>query len=177
MYRNYEEYMQSVLGYSAPSNNTYRETNYDVMRVNQNMQEVNSLYPEIYGIVYPVVQKVCSRISGYSISKEQIDQMVDEVYNVIEPREEVEDTRENLKNGDVKNPRAKETRRPRPNNYLLRDLIRILLIRELLSNRPGGLRKFWTRFYARYANPRRTRRNATNNETTEIRECFKSGES
>lgn len=141
MYRNYEEYMQSVLGYNAPNNgNTYMEQDYyDMARVNQNMQDVNSLYPEIYGIVYPVVQKVCSRRSGYSISKEQIEQMVDEVYDVVEPREEMEDTRENVRNGDVKNPRAKETRRPRPTNYLMRDLIKILLLRELLSGgRPGG---------------------------------------
>lgn len=42
------------------------------------------------------------------------------------------------KNGDVKNPREKETRRPpKNNNRLLRDLIRILIIRELLSGRPG----------------------------------------
>ncbi len=135
MYNNYEEYMQSMLGYNAP-NNTYREANnyyYDTMKVNQNMQEVNSLYPEIYGIVYPVVQKVCSRMNLYNMSKEYIDQMVDEVYNVVESNEEIEETRETSKNGDVKNPRIKETRRPRPNNYLLRDLIRILVIRELLS--------------------------------------------
>ena len=72
------------------------------------------------------------------------------------------------KNGDVKNPRSKETRRPRPNNYLLRDLIRILILRELLSGgrpgfppRPGpnpgpghGPRKT--------TNARRTRRKTTN---------------
>lgn len=140
MYNSYEEYMQSVLGYNTP-NNTYRETEdyyYDTMRVNQNLLEVNSFYPEIYGIVYPVVQKVCSRVNTYNISEEQINQMVDEVYDVVEPREEIEDTRETPKNGDVRNPRAKETRRPRPNNNLLRDLIRILILRELLQGgRPG----------------------------------------
>lgn len=140
MYNSYEEYMQSVLGYNTP-NNTYRETEgyyYDTLGANSNLQNVNEFYPEIYGIVYPVVQKVCSRVNTYNISKEQINQMVDEVYDVVEPREEVEDTREVLKNGDVKNPRVKETRRPRPNNNTLRDLIRILILRELLQGgRPG----------------------------------------
>jgi len=176
MYNNYEEYMRSVLGYNTPNNGTYREAdNYynNVVEANTNFQEVNSLYPEIYGIVYPVVQKVCSRRNMYTISKEQIDQMVEEVYNVVEV-DEVEDTRENLKNGDVKNPRIKETRRPRPNNYLLRDLIRILILRELLSGgRPGGIGPMMG---PRYASKTRARwRNATNYETTDCikrRECI-----
>lgn len=140
MYNNYEEYMQNVLGYNVP-NNTYREADnyyYDSPMINQNIPDINSLYPEIYGIVYPVVQKVCSKRNIYAISKEQIDKMVEEVYDVIEPREELENAREVPRNGDVKNPRIKETRRPRETNYLLRDLIRILIIRELLSGgRPG----------------------------------------
>lgn len=172
MYNSYEEYMQSVLGYNPP--NTYRETEnnyyYDTMRVNQNMQEVNNLYPEIYGIVYPVVQKVCSRRGFVNINEEQINQMVEEVYSVVEADEEEQDTRENPKNGDVKNPRAKETRRPPRRNFLLRDLIRILIIRELLG-RPG----FGPRRYARYTKTRhgRNESNASNYETTEILECSK----
>lgn len=135
MYNSYEEYMQSRLGYNVP-NNTYNTNSnyYGVTRINPNMQRINEFYPEIYGIVYPVVQKVCSRKSMYNISEEILEQMVNEVYDVIEPREKIEDTREVLKNGDVRNPRAKETRKPRPNNYLLRDLIKILIIRELLSS-------------------------------------------
>ena len=60
MYNSYEEYMQSVLGYNMP--NTYRESeNYYMPQMSSNMQEVNRLYPEIYSIVYPMVQKVCSK--------------------------------------------------------------------------------------------------------------------
>jgi len=92
MYSNYEEYMRNVLGYSMP--NTYREAGnyYDTMQsnasmqLNANIQEVNRFYPEIYGIVYPVVQKACSRKGFGSVTEEQINQLVDEVYNVIEPR-------------------------------------------------------------------------------------------
>ena len=141
MYNSYEEYMQNVLGYNTQG--TYRENEnyyYDVARVNQNMQEVNKLYPEIYSIVYPVVQKVCTRRNLSGITEEQISQMVEEVYNVIEPGDDVVETSTTPRNGDVKNPRAKETRRPpSKNNYLLRDLIRILIIRELLQ---GGGRPF-----------------------------------
>ena len=92
-----------------------------------------------------MIQKVCSRRNTYQITEEMINEMVEEVYNVVEPREEVQETREptpNLKNGDVKNPRVKEVRETRrPNNNLMRDLIRILILRELLQggwqgNRP-----------------------------------------
>ena len=136
MYNNYEEYMRSVLGYGMP--NTYREAEYyEPIGINQNMQEVNSLYPDIYKIVYPVVQKVCSRRNMVNITPEQIRQMTEEVYSVVEADEEEQETRESLKNGDVKNPRIKETRRPPRQNLLLKDLIKILIIRELLSARPN----------------------------------------
>ena len=167
MYNNYEEYMRSVLGYSMP--NTYMEADYyDNMRVNQNMTEVNNFYPEIYGIVYPVVQKVCSRRGFVNISEEQINEMVEEVYNVIEADEEETNTRENLKNGDVKNPRAKETRRPPRQNFLLKDLIRILIIRELLAGKPWGTPRNRTKTRNGRYEP-----NATNNETSETLECFR----
>lgn len=135
MYRNYEEYMQTVLGYNKPNtSNTYRETNnyYNNVQVNQNVQEINKFYPEIYGIVYPVVQRVCSRRNVSNVTEEMISQMVDEVYRVIEPEEMREEAP--LKNGDVRNPRARETRQPISNrNHLLRDLIRILILREIFG--------------------------------------------
>ena len=79
-----------------------------------------------------------------ALNEALINEMVDEVYNVVEPREEEDNTREagqNLKNGDVKNPRVKEKETRRPVNNSLRDLIKILILRELLQggwqgNRP-----------------------------------------
>ncbi len=73
-------------------------------------------------------------------------------------------------NGDVKNPRAKENRRPN-NNFLLRDLIRILIIRELLQGgirpgmpgRPPIRRRPW----------RNSRRKTANNETSDIWEYIR----
>ena len=155
MYRSYEEYMQTVLGYNTNPNtygynyampNTYREAEmYNSVQVNPNMQELNKLYPEIYGIVYPVVQKVCSRRNMSNVTEEMISEMVEEVYGVIEPGDDIVEQGElPLRNGDVKNPRAKETRQQtqsgRRNNRLLRDLIRILILRELFQGgRPGGV--------------------------------------
>ena len=61
MYNSYEEYMQSMLGFNAP--NTYRENGgyYEVQGVNSNIQDTSRFYPEIYGVVYPLVQKVCGK--------------------------------------------------------------------------------------------------------------------
>lgn len=139
MYNSYEEYMQSVLGLNVP--NTYRQDEamyYGDMQMQMpdtNLIEVNTLYPDIYRIVYPMVQKACTRGNRGMLNEVQINQMVEEVYQAIEPAEDVMQGRDNLgssRNGDVKNPRVKETRRPN-NNYLLRDLIKILIIRELLQ--------------------------------------------
>lgn len=103
-----------------------------------NLQEVNNLYPEIYRIVYPMVQKACGMRNITVINEVQINEIVEEVYNAIEPEEVLVGSREDTRNGDVKNPRVKETRRP-ANNSWMRDLIKILILRELLPGpwRPG----------------------------------------
>ena len=103
-----------------------------------NLQEVNNLYPEIYRIVYPMVQKACGMRNITVINEVQINEIVEEVYNAIEPEEVLIGSREDTRNGDVKNPRVKETRRP-ANNSWMRDLIKILILRELLPGpwRPG----------------------------------------
>lgn len=144
MYNSYEEYMQNVLGMNIQNTYMPGANNYYGPRLQEpNLQECNQFYPEIYGIVYPVVQKVCSRRSGITLNETLINEMVDEVYDVVEPREEERDRRENntnLKNGDVKNPRVKEKETRRPINNSLRDLIRILIIRELLQGGWSGNR-------------------------------------
>ncbi len=142
MYNNYEEYMQSVLGLNVPNNTYMQNINndyYPETKIQEvNLPEVNKLYPEIYGVVYPMVQKACSKRSISVINEIEVKEMVEEIYQAIEPGENDIEVRE-VKNGDVRNPRAKEARRPN-NNYLLRDLIRILVIRELLGGRrPGGM--------------------------------------
>ena len=148
MYNSYEEYMQSVLGLNMPNTypqsmgGYYNEMPMPMPMTETNLVEVNRLYPEIYRIVYPMVQKACSNGSRGALNEAHINQMVDEVYQAIEPGDDIlqgTDNGSTPRNGDVKNPRSKETRRPN-NNYLLRDLIKILIIRELLqggNNMPG----------------------------------------
>lgn len=151
----YEEYMRSVLGYNQMPNNIYTNTYddyyYDTQYLNNNRQNVNeeflnTMYPDIYRIVYPMVCKVCTQYGQREITRELIDSMTDEVYSNVEPDDRVTTTTTTratvLKNGDVRNPNAKEPEvrsETRQSNFLLRDLIRILILRELgrRPNRPG----------------------------------------
>ena len=148
MYNSYEEYMQNVLGLNVP--NTYgqgnmgyygdmqMQTQVQMQNLDTNFTEVNKYYPEIYRILYPMIQKACSKGNRGLLNEAQINEMVEEVYSAIEPGDDIlqgVDNGSTPRNGDVKNPRVKETRRPNK-NYLLRDLIRILIIRELLQG--GG---------------------------------------
>lgn len=144
MYNSYEEYMQNVLGMNLP--NTYEMQNNPYSfepRMGENrLLEINKLYPEIYGVLYPMVQKVCARQSLDRLNEAALDEMAEEVYLAIEPGDDILQGKDNgstPRNGDVKNPRAKESRRPNQ-NYLLRDLIKILIIRELLQGgNPGWM--------------------------------------
>ena len=146
-YQNYEEYMRSVLGYSPYVDRNYTYTNaqedmynnYVNMPATPNMQPTQDLtefYPEIYKIIYPMVCKACNMNSNREVTKDLLEQMTDEIYRNVEPEEQQTTLRADvqLKNGDVINPNAKEpeqqTRETRQNNFLLRDLIRILLLRE-----------------------------------------------
>lgn len=147
-YQNYEDYMRSVLGYQ--NNNIYANT-YDMRNdyyydrpINYANQEfLNEFYPEIYKLIYPMVCKVCAQNMNREVTKDLIDKLTDEIYINFES-EERQGTqsivRQPLKNGDVRNPNAKEPevrQETRQNNYLLRDLIKILILREFLNgNRP-----------------------------------------
>ena len=142
-YQNYEDYMRNVLGYSPyvgmhNNNYTYQEPEdmYNYQESIQNTQDVTPFYPEIYKLVYPMVCKVCNVHIHQELTKELLEQMIDEIYKNVEPEKENRNlsTRPPLKNGDVRNPNSKDPepviKETRQTNYLLRDLIRILLLRE-----------------------------------------------
>lgn len=151
----YDEYIRSILGY--PPMNTYNNQNYFEQNNNFNNvsnPELESCYPEIYKIVYPMVKSKCNNSNG-NVSREDVENMTDEIYYALEQKE-VTQLNINL-NNDIrttqmqnrstkvqdKKPEVKiaesskiENRETRQFNSGLRDLIKILLIRELL-NRPG----------------------------------------
>lgn len=148
--QSYEDYMRNVLGYSFDRNNldsTYQTYDnympYFDRNMIQNNSELERMYPDIYRIVYPMVCKTCDMYSNQPITEELIEEMTTKIYLNIETNE---NTTVNVKvesrNGDVKNHNEKkleerENREDRVDNFLLRDLIRILLLRELLGRFPG----------------------------------------
>lgn len=149
MYNNttYEDYMRSVLGY-LPNNcmqDTYQSNNCYGMPDNnfQINNELETLYPDIYRVVYPLVCNECN-MNNMPITEECIEKMTDNVYKSIEVDlklhtninvEFKKDSNRNINSRQIEN---SETRQRRDNNFL-RDLIRILILRELLQrrNRPG----------------------------------------
>ena len=161
---NYEEYIRSILGYPYTTNfnaNTmysarYPETNETNMR-----NDLEDCYPEIYKIIYPMVQKSCDGNMGAN-SREEIEQMTDEIYSAIEDNNQInvninlgntisttnmnrmqnrneiskeEVQKKNSEKQEVENRNIETESRISPRNNNLRDLIKILLIRELLRRR------------------------------------------
>ena len=134
----YEQYMRSVLGYQ-PMDNAYN-MNYDSWEMPNmtamntiQMQELENCYPEIYSIVYPMIKKACIQ-NTRPITRELIDSMTDEIYFAIEDREMLENRNKEEKSS--KSVETAENRQVTVRNPGLNDLIRILILRELIG-RPG----------------------------------------
>lgn len=160
----YDDYIRSILGY--PTRNQfeqytqeqqeyqgyqeYRNPTFNTnINISGNNVELENSYPEIYRIVYPMVSKKCDNMRGGNITKDDIENMTDEIYYALESRNETQ-VNINLKN-EVNSTRTTsgskiENRKPevkvaetteenRQLNGGLRDLIQILLIRELLNRR------------------------------------------
>ena len=135
MYNNtsYEEYMRTVLGYTPNCmQDTFNTNDYYIMPNNyMNDDDLENFYPEIYRKVYPLVSKECSN-NNMPITQEILEQMTDNVLSTIDIDLKIETRKEDGKNS---NTRQQQDRSPRQNNNLLRDLIRILILNELLRRR------------------------------------------
>ena len=163
MYDNqYEEYIRSVLGYPTTANMNQNQMYHEYPNPSQiNMRnDLEDFYPEIYKIIYPMVQKACDGNMGAN-SREEIEQMTDEIYSAIEDNNQInlninlgntvsttnlntQNRNELHKEGvqkkssekqEVENRNTEGESRISPRNNNLRDLIKILLIRELLRRR------------------------------------------
>ena len=162
--QSYEEYMRSILGYPTDYRNTYEtmntyNPNYDIYSNTRdasyrNDSELEECYPEIYRLVYPMVTKAC-RENREPITKELVDRMTNEIYQAIEVDNDVQisiNLQNNVRSQSTQNTntshrssndvktnedRSTENRQRRPINRTLNDLIRILILRELLG-RPGN---------------------------------------
>lgn len=135
---------QNMLGYQYNSNPNFAQN-----RNSMPMSELESCYPEIYKVVYPMVKKVCLQNNRGIFNKEMIDSMVEEVYSNLETNDatylnitlnnevRTETSSQGKENRNkVETADNKEENRQIRRNTGLNDLIRILILRELLG-RPG----------------------------------------
>lgn len=161
MYDNqYEAYIRSVLGYPSTTNmnqNQMYQNEYPNQSQVNMRNDLEDFYPEIYKIIYPMVQKACDGNMGAN-SREEIERMTDEIYSAIEDSNQInvninlgntvsttnmnrtqnrnEISKEEVqKKQEVENRNIEGESRISPRNNNLRDLIKILLIRELLRRR------------------------------------------
>lgn len=165
----YDDYIRSVLGYPARNQfeqfnqepqeyqgyQEYRNPTFNTnINISGNNVELENSYPEIYKIVYPMVTKKCDNMRGNNITKDDIENMTDEIYYALESRNETQvninltndvNGLRTANNSTINNAKT-ENRKPevkvseatgekRQLNGGLRDLIQILLIRELLNRR------------------------------------------
>lgn len=149
----YDEYIRSILGYPpVRAYNSYQDNSQNINYETRESTELEKCYPEIYKIVYPMITKKCNNVRA-ALTNDDIENMTDEIYYALEGRNETRlninltndvrttaqynATRTAEKKADVKiEETTNEKRETRQMNKGLRDLIKILIIRELL-NRPG----------------------------------------
>ena len=165
----YEDYMQDFFGANfSPYENTYEQNmrnpqyydvidNYDYYTRNSmvadKVSELEDCYPEIYKIIYPMVRKACNQITK-PLSRDLIDELTEDIYshleadNIINLNVNVDsnnsvnsqvNSRSSVSGQSVRKVQEPENRESRQRNSTLRDLVRILLLRELIG-RPGNIR-------------------------------------
>ena len=96
-YDDYDDYMRSVLGYSNTNDNTYCNgcyygMNYSSMDYNNRNNDIANLeqmYPEIYRIINPMVCKLCDN-NTKPVNDYLIEQMTDDIYDNVVNRVEVQ---------------------------------------------------------------------------------------
>ena len=120
--------------YGYDYNPYYSNSNYQKRGISNN--EIEELYPEIYKVIYPMVKKVCAN-NYRTVTSESIEQMVEEVYSNVEANNGIElnITLNNEVRGEKGNKTdvKKEDRAYGKNSGLL-DIIKILVLREILGN-------------------------------------------
>lgn len=171
MYNNvYQEYIDNILG-TNPNYNRIEPANFEnSINTNQffqnlvNNESLEKLYPDLYKLLYPMIQHACIKNTN-QLSENTINDMVEEIYsNFVSDNNRIDNFNSNsnieLRSGKSsetvyvskaksstsitakKEERISEKRENRQDNYVLRDLIRILVLRELLE-RPRGNRPSW----------------------------------
>lgn len=138
-YQSYDDYIRSLLGYPNTNMNcpnTCMSSATPYQNMNQFSDDLERMYPDTYRIVYPMVVSACNAVT-MPVTEDIINRMTDDIYDraVLDSRISI-DINIEIENRDDSNSRQNpdnfSQRRPRRRNRFFRDLIRILLLRELL---------------------------------------------
>jgi len=143
----YEKYMKSVLGYSSIGNantyydgRTYFPYSEDITLENDmvDSKKIESLYPEIYRLLKPMVTKACNNNRSNEITKDLLEQMAMDIYSSIEPDKipQYIENIDNRQNGKTVQNNVDDQRGCKNCNLLMKDLIKILLLNQIISSRP-----------------------------------------
>lgn len=149
MYENeYEDYMRNILGYPVNAN-TYMSNSFPY-RNNTNVEHYENLYPDIYKMLKPMVQKVCNNYRGSTITDDTLESMATEIYNNIESditAVNINVTTAEAGNNMVRSNNKSTSKVPANSkdndeeltrgccgNPVLKDLIKILLLNQLINN-------------------------------------------
>lgn len=130
-YKNYDEYIRSIIGYPntrASMNTNMSQSMCPYSNMETYSDDLERMYPEVYRVVYPMVCNACDNIRT-PITEEMIDMTTNNIYDRVEA-----DGRINI-DMTFENRQENRQRMPRRRNRFLGDLIRILLLRELLRRR------------------------------------------
>lgn len=154
------DYMRDFFYYNQnPNQNINMNYGYmpnnNMMRNNNN--NIENLYPNIYKILRPVVRKVVLGSNYQYLTEEVISNMVDTVYNIVEGDKNSRTTEVNVENAETRRSNSSvasnttqtqgstQSRSNQSNNIeynnLLKDIIRILVLQEIL-NRSGWGRNY-----------------------------------
>ena len=170
----YEEYMNNLLGIRNENSNYDLDLkkydnnyNYDYnymqsqnMFQNRGNDELETLYPETYKIVYPMVKKVCMQ-NTKPITQELVDNMTNEIYtnieaggDIINVNIDIGDNRESKTDMEVKAENNRGTDNRQFNNPM-NDLIKILIFSFPFPQKPLSARMAFFSFYYKEHHPGR----------------------
>lgn len=152
MYNEYENYMRSILGYPNYQEEEMSST-YFPYRDNRDFvdeSKYENMYPEIYRILKPMIKKICESRMSSEITEDLIESMTDEIYMSVESEIDVvnvnvttenEYSRSNNQGRSGNNVKmgveSKENeKRACCSNPMLKDLIKILLLNQIINNKP-----------------------------------------
>ena len=158
-YQNYDDYMRNTLGFSGIGSqncpNMYMNTQVpfqsmgmqsafmpaQFQAIGQTCEDLERMYPDTYRVIYPMVVSACNNV-GMNVTEDMVDQMTNDIYDRAEMDDrinvDINITIESREGDDLRQDTTdsrQQFERPRRRNRFLRDLIRILLLRELIGRR------------------------------------------